>query len=74
MMCFLHWTLDVSFNEDRSQKRDGHAAQNFSMLNRIALNLIKNEQSKKRSIKGKRLNAGWDNDFITSFSSGYQNT
>jgi predicted transposase YbfD/YdcC len=43
----LHWQLDVSFREDESRKRDGYAAQNFSMLNRIALNPIKHEQSKK---------------------------
>ncbi|MDR3328390.1 MAG: ISAs1 family transposase, partial [Prevotellaceae bacterium] len=35
-----------------------------SMLNRIALNLIKHEQSKKRSVKGKRLDAGWNNDYL----------
>jgi predicted transposase YbfD/YdcC len=60
----LHWSLDVSFGEDASRKRDGYAAQNFSMLNRIALNLIKKEPSKKRSVKGKRLNAGWNNDYL----------
>jgi predicted transposase YbfD/YdcC len=60
----LHWQLDVSFREDDCRKREGYAAQNFSMLNRIALNLIKHEQSKKRSIKGKRLDAGWNNDYL----------
>jgi predicted transposase YbfD/YdcC len=60
----LHWQLDVSFREDDSRKREGYAAQNFSMLNRIALNLIKHEQSKKRSMKGKRLDAGWNNDYL----------
>jgi predicted transposase YbfD/YdcC len=60
----LHWVLDVSFGEDKSRKREGYAAQNFSMINRIALNLIKNEQSKKRSIKGKRLDAGWNNNYL----------
>jgi len=60
----LHWQLDVSFSEDQSRKRDGHAAQNFSLLNRIALNLLKNEQSMKRSVKGKRLSAGWDNNYL----------
>jgi predicted transposase YbfD/YdcC len=60
----LHWQLDVSFNEDDSRKRDGYAAQNFSLLNRIALNLIKHEQSKKRSVKGKRIDAGWNNDYL----------
>jgi hypothetical protein len=42
----------------------GYAAQNFSLLNRIALNLIKNEQSRKRSVKGKRLDDGWNNDYL----------
>jgi len=60
----LHWQLDVSFREDDSRKREGYAAQNFSMLNRIALNLIKHEQSKKRSVMGKRLDAGWNNDYL----------
>jgi len=60
----LHWILDVSFGEDASRKREGHSAQNFSILARIALNLLKNETSKKRSVKGKRLDAGWDNDYL----------
>ncbi|OAV63416.1 Transposase [Bacteroidales bacterium Barb4] len=60
----LHWRLDVSFNEDESRKREGYAAQNFSLPNRIALNPVKHEQSKKRSVKGKRLDAGWNNDYL----------
>jgi predicted transposase YbfD/YdcC len=60
----LHWSLDVSFNEDSCRKKAGFAAQNFSMINRIALNLAKNDKSKKRSIKGKRLDAGWNNDYL----------
>ena len=35
----LHWTLDVAFSEDASRKRIGNSAQNFSMINKIALNL-----------------------------------
>jgi hypothetical protein len=54
----------VSFREDESRKREGYSAQNFSMINRIALNLIKKEQSKKRSVKGKRLDAGWNNEYL----------
>jgi predicted transposase YbfD/YdcC len=60
----LHWVLDVSFREDESRKREGYSAQNFSMINRIALNLIKKEQSKKRSVKGKKLDAGWNNEYL----------
>ncbi len=60
----LHWTLDVSFREDASRKRSGYAAQNFSTLNKIALNLLKNEKSIKIGVKGRRLKAGWDNEFL----------
>ncbi|MDR1348014.1 MAG: ISAs1 family transposase, partial [Prevotellaceae bacterium] len=60
----LHWVLDVGFNEDNSRKRTGFAAQNCSLLNRIALNLLKNEKTTKVGIRGKRLKAGWDNNYL----------
>jgi hypothetical protein len=37
---------------------------NFSVINRIALNLLKNETATKRGIKGKRLIAGWDSKYL----------
>lgn len=60
----LHWTLDVTFNEDHQRKRNGMAAQNFALIQKIALNLVKSESSDKSSIKSKRLKAGWDNNFL----------
>jgi hypothetical protein len=60
----LHRQLDVSFSEDQSRKQDGYAAQNFSLLNRIALNPVNNELCHKRSVKGKRFDAGWNNDYL----------
>jgi predicted transposase YbfD/YdcC len=60
----LHWQLDVSFNEDQRRLRKGHGAENFSRLCRIALNLLKRDKSVKIGIKGKRLNAGWDQDYL----------
>lgn len=60
----LHWQLDVSFGEDERRIRRGHGAENFSRLNRIALNLLKRDQTVKIGIKGKRLNAGWDHDYL----------
>ena len=60
----LHWVLDVGFGEDLDRKRAGYAAQNFSVLNRIALNLLKQDKTSKRGIHGKRLKAGWDNDYL----------
>jgi predicted transposase YbfD/YdcC len=60
----LHWQLDVSFNEDKNRLRSGYAAENFSLMNKIALNLLKNEKSIRLGIKNKRLKAGWDNDYM----------
>ncbi|MDQ2924936.1 MAG: ISAs1 family transposase, partial [Acidobacteriota bacterium] len=37
---------------------------NFSIINRIALNLLKQDKSSKRGIKGKRLKAGWDHFYL----------
>lgn len=59
----LHWTLDISFDEDRSRIRKEHGAENFAVLRHIALNLLKQEKSCKRSIRGKRLLAGWDQEY-----------
>jgi predicted transposase YbfD/YdcC len=60
----LHWKLDVSFGEDKSRKREGNAAENYSIMNRLALNLLKSDKTSTRSIKGKRLRAGWDLDYL----------
>lgn len=60
----LHWTLDVAFSEDASRKRSGNAAQNFSLINKIALNLLKNEKTAKVGVKSRRLKAAWDNDYL----------
>jgi predicted transposase YbfD/YdcC len=48
----LHWQLDVSFNEDKSRKRVRNAAENYSIIMRMALNIIKNGKTSKRSVKG----------------------
>ncbi len=60
----LHWQLDVSFNEDQNRLRSGYAAENISLINKVALNLLKNEKSVKVGVKGKRLKAGWDNAYM----------
>ena len=62
----LHWALDVSFGEDQSRKRTGNSARNFSLLNRIALNILRQDTNSKRGIKGKRLKAGWGHAYLLS--------
>ena len=60
----LHWQLDVTFGEDQSRIRKGHADANFSILRRTALSLLKNNHTKKLGIKNKRLTAAWNNDYL----------
>ena len=60
----LHWQLDMSFGEDRSRIRKGHADANFAVVRRMALSLLKNEKSQKVGVKTKRLTAGWNDDYL----------
>jgi predicted transposase YbfD/YdcC len=60
----LHWVLDVTFEEDRSRIKKENAPENFGLLRRLALCLLKKESSTKRSIKGKRLRASWDEGYL----------
>ncbi len=60
----LHWHLDVSFGEDSLRLRSGHAAENIAIMNKITLNLLKNEKTVKVGVKTKRRKAGWDNGYL----------
>jgi len=60
----LHWVLDVTFNEDHCRIRDRNAAQNFSLLRKIAINLVRRHQTSKASLKGRRKMAAWDNQYM----------
>jgi predicted transposase YbfD/YdcC len=60
----LHWVLDVQCGEDRSRARAGHAGANLATLRRLALNLLKQDRTKKRGLKGKQLNASWDHRYL----------
>jgi predicted transposase YbfD/YdcC len=60
----LHWVMDIHFGEDQSRARTGHAAENLATLRRLALNLLKRDTTKKRGIRGKQKNAGWDHAYL----------
>jgi predicted transposase YbfD/YdcC len=67
----LHWTLDVSLNEDQCRLRAGHGAENFSRLRRIALNKLKRWEIKKEngkvmktSVRIKQKSCGWSRKFL----------
>ena len=60
----LHWFLDIAFNQDHNRVHKDHALENRAALPHIALNLVKQEQSSRSSIKTKRLRAGWDDAYL----------
>jgi predicted transposase YbfD/YdcC len=60
----LHWVLDVAFSEDQCRIRIGYAAENLATIRKLAINVIKNNTSKKGGVKAKRLQAAWDNDYL----------
>lgn len=53
----LHWCLDVTFKEDTCRRRAGNAAENFNIVRKITMNLLRQETSKKLSLPKKRLYA-----------------
>jgi len=59
----LHWVLDVNFAEDANRARKDNAPENFAVLRRFALNILRAHPDRK-SINLKIKRAGWDNDFL----------
>ena len=52
-----HWVLDVTFREDESQIRKGHAPKNMGTARRVVLNLLKLDTTFKGSLPAKRREA-----------------
>jgi predicted transposase YbfD/YdcC len=66
----LHWSLDVTFNEDRSRIRKDNAPENMAALRRLALNLLRQNRSKSISLRQKRLLCSLDEDYLLQVISG----
>lgn len=62
----LHWSLDVILNEDKSRKRNNNVAENFSIILKVILALLKEKQlkNKKISIKRMRKKAAWNLEYL----------
>jgi predicted transposase YbfD/YdcC len=60
----LHWVLDVVFHDDASRSRIDHTAHNLTILRHITLTMLRQETSLKKSLRQKRLRAGWDDAYM----------
>ena len=61
----LHWVLDVALNEDDCRIRKDNAPENFSIMRRLAVNLLGREKSNKRGVKNKQFLAAMDNEYLS---------
>jgi predicted transposase YbfD/YdcC len=60
----LHWVLDVTWGEDKSRIRRGHGGENRALLRRLAIGVLNQETSKKRSLKQKAKRASMSPDYM----------
>jgi len=67
-----HWVLDVCFREDDSRLREGHGAENFALLRKVALALLKKAKGVKEGMACRRLAAGWDRTYLLNVLLGYE--
>ena len=68
----LHWTLDVIFAEDASRLRQGNGPEIASIFRKLALMVLQRDTSSRGSLRGKRLQAGWNEDFLERILCGFQ--
>jgi len=66
----LHWVLDVAFREDDCRVRVGHAPENLAIARHFALNLLRQEPSRRASVATKRLCAALDDSYLRSVLNG----
>src|SRR6476469_5041712 len=60
----VHWSLDVTFNEDKCRIRSLNSPQNLALLRRMALNAVNQETTLQRSLRQKRKRAAMNNDYM----------
>jgi predicted transposase YbfD/YdcC len=62
----LHWCLDVIMGEDSSRKRNENVTENYSILLKIILSILKEKQKKNKKISIKRMMkmASWSPEYL----------
>lgn len=59
-----HWSLDISFREDDSRIRKAHSPQNFALIRKLILSILKNDHTYKASVNTKRFRANCDIKYL----------
>ena len=62
----LHWRLDVVMNEDDCKIRRGNAAELFSGIRHIAINILTNDKVFKAGLRRKMRKAAMDRNYLAS--------
>ncbi len=65
----LHWTLDVVFREDQCRARLGHSARNLSVLRKLVLTTLRQEEGCKMGLNRRRLHADRNENYRESLIS-----
>ena len=65
----LHWSLDVTFNEDRCRIRKDHAPENMVAMRHITLNLLRQEHTRHMSLRQKKLLCSLDEHYLLTMLS-----
>lgn len=66
----LHWHLDVTFKEDSCRARRKNAAQNLSLLRKLALQIAKCTQD-KLSVRKRLRCASWNPEYLITLLKNY---
>ena len=56
----------MNFNEDACRIRCGHSPHNIALIRRLALNMLRQETTLKRSLRQKQTRAAMDNNYMVS--------
>jgi predicted transposase YbfD/YdcC len=65
-----HWVLDVAFREGESRVRVGDGAENLAVLRHVALNLLRQDTTRKGSLASKRFRAALDHHYLLTILAG----
>jgi predicted transposase YbfD/YdcC len=59
----LHWSMDVTFGEDRHRQLDRNGVQDLSAVRRLAVSILRQDKTVRLGAKNKRLKAALDPDY-----------